>query len=271
MIHATSRTLSLKATVNVFAGLFATLGLIGCATDYKAVREGDLSQIEKQLATAERALAELQQEQAESRELLFMAEQESMRRMLVALEEQIEGPECPVVEPSQPQCEIVPESRPAPQPDRDRIDDKLIIGQVEKVYLDPPGLIYQSRIDTGAETSSLDAREVQIFERDGEEWVRFKMPTPDDEGLVNVERKISHFVRILQASSDESERRPVVKMRVLVGSVERLAEFNLSDREHLEFAVLIGRNVLQDSLVVDVSRSNSASLPQDLPVAEPNE
>lgn len=248
--------------------------LVGCASNYKAVKEGDLEQIRAQLTQTERALAQLEKEQAASRDLLFTAEQDSLRRMISALQEQVKAPECPVVEVSPEDCRAVAAPRALPaQPQASAVrEGKLIIGAVEKVFVDPPGVVYQARIDTGAESASLDARDVQEFERDGERWVRFKMPLPDSEGLVDVERKVSRFVRILQSSAEEADRRPVIKLRIVIGTVERLVEFTLSDREHLEFPILIGRNVLKDSMIVDVSRANSVSLPKELRNSEsPNE
>lgn len=248
--------------------------LVGCASNYKAVKEGDLEQIQAQLTQTERALAQLEKEQAASRDLLFTAEQDSLRRMISALQEQVKPPECPVVEVSPEACQAVAAPRALPaQPQASAVrEGKLIVGEVEKVFVDPPGVVYQARIDTGAESASLDARDVQEFERDGERWVRFKMPLPDSEGLVDVERKVSRFVRILQSSAEEADRRPVIKLRIVIGNVERLVEFTLSDREHLEFPILIGRNVLKDSMIVDVSRANSVSLPKELRNSEsPNE
>ncbi|QCF26268.1 ATP-dependent zinc protease family protein [Hydrocarboniclastica marina] len=240
----------------------AVLLISGCASDYRAVWESDLSELKAQLQATERALVQLEKEQSASRDLLFVAETESMHRMVKALEEQVKAPECPAVEET-PRCEAMPP--PSQSSDMQHIDDgKLVIGEIEKVYVDPPGEAYTARIDTGATTSSLDAREPQIFERDGEDWVRFKMPLPGREEFVDVERKVAHFVRILQSSTEDSERRAVVKMRIVIGDVERLAEFTLSDRGHLEFPVLIGRNILKDTMVVDVSRANSVALPADI-------
>ena len=48
-----------------------------------------------------------------------------------------------------------------------------VIGEVEPVYFLPMKSPFLSRIDTGAETSSVDADHVVSFERDGEKWVAF--------------------------------------------------------------------------------------------------
>lgn len=130
--------------------------------------------------------------------------------------------------------------------------DKAVVGGREKVLLTDLGVKLDARIDTGATTSSLDAREIESFERDGEDWVRFELYDPDMEEMVELERKRARRVRITQSNTDESESRPVVEMRMTLGSLTQLAEFTLSDRSHLTHPILIGRNVLRDMMIVDV-------------------
>ena len=134
---------------------------------------------------------------------------------------------------------------------------KLIVGEIEVVQLSPPGLRFPARIDTGAETSSLDAREMKVFERDGDRWVRFQTIDPQTGEAIPLEARVSRKARILQSSFDESERRPVVELSVTIGHITQLAEFTLSDRSHLSFPVLIGRNVLRDMMLVDVGLSHT--------------
>ena len=54
-----------------------------------------------------------------------------------------------------------------------KTDVKKIIGAIENVRLVPPHIVLKARIDTGAKTTSIDARDITPFERNGEEWVRF--------------------------------------------------------------------------------------------------
>lgn len=138
--------------------------------------------------------------------------------------------------------------------------DKLVVGEAEDVRLEEPGFVMRARIDTGAATSSLDARDIQIFERDGDNWVRFTILDPDTSEPLVLERPRSRRVRILQAAAEEPERRPVVELRVTLGSVSQTAEFTLADRSGLEFPMLIGRNILRDLMVVDVSKRDAAPL-----------
>jgi hypothetical protein len=61
-------------------------------------------------------------------------------------------------------------------------------------------------------------------------------------------------VRIIQAVAENKEQRQVVELQITLGNTTRSAEFTLSDRSHMEFPVLVGRNILMDSMSVDVSK-----------------
>ena len=136
--------------------------------------------------------------------------------------------------------------------------EKMIVGRRENVWLEDVQLSLPARIDTGAETASLDARNIELFERDGSRWVRFEILQPDTGKPIALEKKLERRARIVQAASDEAERRPVIRLGVVIGDVRQYAEFTLSDRSHLDYQILIGRNVLNDVMVVDVSETNLA-------------
>jgi hypothetical protein len=131
-------------------------------------------------------------------------------------------------------------------------DDMLLVGETEYVWIDPPGFQLNARVDTGAESSSLHAESVTEFERDGDNWVRFDVFFEDLS--VTIERPVLKYVRVFQQSDKEGTRRPVVEMRVFLGSFQDTYEFTLADRSHLEHGVILGRNFLQDVALVDVSR-----------------
>lgn len=135
---------------------------------------------------------------------------------------------------------------------------KLLIGELEEVWLENLQLALPARIDTGAETASLDARNIEVFERDGRRWVRFEILHPVSGEALVMERRLKRMVSIIQANSPEAERRPVIKLDITIGHISQTAEFTLSDRSHLDYQVLVGRNILQDVMVVDVSRKNIA-------------
>jgi hypothetical protein len=135
---------------------------------------------------------------------------------------------------------------------------KQLVGQMEQVWLQNLQLSLPARIDTGAETASLDARNIELFERDGRRWVRFEILHPETREPLLIERKLKRMVAIVQSNTAGAERRPVIKLGVTIGSISQTAEFTLSNRSHLDYQLLIGRNILQDVMVVDVSKKNIA-------------
>lgn len=158
---------------------------------------------------------------------------------------------------------------PACEPQIAELPSKLLVGRREQVWIEPLQMTLPARIDTGAETASLDARNIEEFERNGKPWVRFDIVHPDNGEAVAMEHEVSRYVRILQSSSDTPERRAVIELGIVMGSIRQSAEFTLSNRSHLDFQVLVGRNVLRDLMIVDVGQSNIA--PPRLPEADGNE
>jgi len=52
----------------------------------------------------------------------------------------------------------------------------------------------------------------------------------------------------------ELEQRPVVRLKVEIKGREYEAEANLNDRSHMKYPVIIGRNIIQDNFIIDVSK-----------------
>lgn len=137
------------------------------------------------------------------------------------------------------------------------MNDKIILGEKEWVWLDAASENFHARVDTGATTSSLNARHIEEFERDGENWVRFDLIYEQDKEIKEkkLEAPLVRFVRIRQSSSDKLERRPVISLRIRIGDLHEKAQFTLADRSHMQFPILLGREFFKDIVIVDVSRS----------------
>lgn len=133
-----------------------------------------------------------------------------------------------------------------------------IIGEVEPVTIIRAGLTLPARIDTGATTSSLDARAIQRFERDGKKWVRFTLVDRQSGKKVQVEGRLTRTVEITRHGTDP-QYRPVVKLKAILGKAELYREFSLTDRAAFTYPVLIGRNFLQGEFIVDVTRKNTTT------------
>lgn len=136
--------------------------------------------------------------------------------------------------------------------------NKTVLGGREWIGLVDVGTYLKARIDSGANTSSLSASEITPFERDGENWIRFKLGLDDKDVVVDavrdewIEAPVERRVRVIQATGEES--RPVVTLMMTLGSIREPVEFTLSDRTHLDFPVILGRRFLLDIAVVDVAQ-----------------
>lgn len=144
------------------------------------------------------------------------------------------------------------------------VEGKMIVGRNEWVWLDLLDQVFNARIDTGTRTSTINAKEIQPFERNGESWVRFQLAS-DDSGQT-WEAPLARYVRI-RNSSEEPDRRPVVKLTVRLGSFVEDAEFTLANRAIMPYPVQLGRDFLRDIALVDVSKRFTQPKPDTQTVA----
>lgn len=138
---------------------------------------------------------------------------------------------------------------------------RIILGGLEYVYLEPPGISLSARIDTGAQTSSLNALDMVEFERDGDPYIKFNIIDPDTQEKIELTRRLRGHTKIKKHDS-ESQRRPIVNLRVKLGDLDEQISFTLVDRSKFEQQVLIGRNFLRDLAVVDVSKKFTKPKPK---------
>lgn len=133
--------------------------------------------------------------------------------------------------------------------------DKTVLGQAEWIYISKAKQNFKARIDTGATTSSINAVDMQRFERDGKKWVRFNITHGEGGKEQLIEAPIVRIAKIVQSSKPgEETERPVVKLHVRIGDVVQQSEFTLANRQHMEYPVLIGRTFMKDVVLVDISQ-----------------
>ena len=136
-------------------------------------------------------------------------------------------------------------------------DNLLVVGGVERVQVEPQGVVLEARIDTGARTSSIDAQDIVPFERDGKSWVKFRLPLRDDKkSSVEITTPVTGRASI-KRHGEAPLRRLVVSLRVVLGPIDRVSDFTLADRAGYDFPVLIGRSYLQGLALVDVDREKT--------------
>ncbi len=131
---------------------------------------------------------------------------------------------------------------------------KLIFGWVEQVVVSRAAFTLHAKLDTGANTSSLDAQDITRFERDGEPWVRFTIAGEEPGQEQTLERPLSRDV-LIKRHKGPSQRRPVVVVPICLGPYYLDIEVSLIDRSHFNYPVLIGRRTLAGIGVVDSERA----------------
>lgn len=123
----------------------------------------------------------------------------------------------------------------------------VAIGAVEDVLILPWNIRLTARIDTGAATTSLDARNLKMMG----DLVEFRLPDPHGNQLIRLPLKSMRNVR----SSSGQQQRPVVELTICLGGKKMAVDVNLANRSHMAYPLLVGRNVLEQGFLVDVRQS----------------
>lgn len=135
--------------------------------------------------------------------------------------------------------------------DRDR--GKVIAGWVEDVLVRPWDIETKAKLDTGANTSSIHAVDIERFAQDGEDWVRFTLVLEDVEDEVHRVEVSREVVRRLSIKDHDAtnERRVSVVLQMCLDGRQYPVEFSLADRGNFTYPVLLGRRFLAEVAVVD--------------------
>jgi len=128
--------------------------------------------------------------------------------------------------------------------------DLKILGWAERAFLPDPGIEVEAKLDTGAETSSLDARVIKRFRKEGKRWVRFAIIDRDSGKEFILVRKRIRTIGVIQHEGT-NQTRPVVALEICVGGHRMETEVSLVDRSEFNYSLLLGRSALSDFALVD--------------------
>lgn len=145
---------------------------------------------------------------------------------------------------------------------------KTIYGLNEYILIQDLDLVVAGKLDTGAKTASLSARDIKRFKRDGETWVRFVLAIDGAEDQI-VERPLARISKIKRRAGDfdpdEGKTytpRPVIELHLCMGQALRTIEVNLTDRSAFQYPLLIGSEALKNfEAVIDPSLKYAAGKP----------
>lgn len=142
-----------------------------------------------------------------------------------------------------------------------QIEERVIYGWVEWVAVEPSMMPAKAKLDTGAKTSSLHAKNIEWFEKDGKDWVRFhfspntklsskRLREGKSKNFVTIEAPVYRTTLIKQHKRSSVER-PVIRHKFMLDDREYEAEFTLTDRSRFIYPVLLGRRFLESTAIVD--------------------
>jgi hypothetical protein len=103
-----------------------------------------------------------------------------------------------------------------------------VIGPIETIEIS--GKKFKARIDTGARMSSIH------------KGLKRKLNLGPI--LRKTKVKSTHGVSI----------RPVIKSKIKIRNKRLIASFNLVDRRHMRYKILIGRNILKKGFLIDITK-----------------
>lgn len=114
----------------------------------------------------------------------------------------------------------------------------------------------KAKVDTGADNSSLHAFNIERYEEDGVQMVRYEIhphqrksrPTVHCVSEIVQERKVKN-------PGGRTELRPVIRTKIVVAGVELDALINLTTRDEMTFRMLLGRRTVRQKFVIDPGRS----------------
>lgn len=133
-----------------------------------------------------------------------------------------------------------------------------IIGRKEKISLPKLGLsLVWAKIDTGAYTSSLHAEEIREEEVGGLKVLKFQVLMaghPKFSGKTVTAKKYRQ--KKVKNSFGQAEVRFLIETEIRLAGETYKAEFTLSDRSNMKNSILLGRKVLRERFLVDVTKTN---------------
>lgn len=148
-------------------------------------------------------------------------------------------------------------------------ENKTVLGLNENAQLTELNLTLPAKLDTGAQTASLSAQDIQHFEKDNEPWVRFRLAIKGVDSAV-LERPVARISKIKRRAGDYNPEqdgksytpRPVIDMEVCIGNRLRSIEVNLTDRSSFQYPFLIGSDALtRFGAIIDPSITYAAGKP----------
>ena len=133
-----------------------------------------------------------------------------------------------------------------------------IIGRKDRADFPDLGLKnIKVKIDTGAYTSSIHCHSIKIYKYKGKRKLKFFILDPDHPKYQAKQLVFEKFEqKLVKNSFGETELRYVINSTIKLFKKRIKLELSLTDRGSMRYPVLIGRKVIENRFLVDVSKTN---------------
>ena len=134
---------------------------------------------------------------------------------------------------------------------------QIILGWREWVALPALGLpAIKAKVDTGAKTSALHAFQIQHVKKKGKDWIHFFIhPLQYKPDLVRKCKAELLDLREVTDSGGHREHRYVIETPLCIKEEVYPVEITLTARENMRFRMLLGRQGIQEHMLVNASAS----------------
>ncbi len=135
---------------------------------------------------------------------------------------------------------------------------KDIIGITDFISIPDAGISnLPCKIDTGADSCAIHCERARIREKNGVEYLVFRLLDKKHPLYSGKEVIIEDFKETrVKSSFGDYEYRYQVRIKFELFGKEYSAPFNLSNRKNMKYPVLLGRKFLANNFVVDVTKRN---------------
>ncbi|MFT5392887.1 MAG: hypothetical protein ACI8PT_003085 [Gammaproteobacteria bacterium] len=132
---------------------------------------------------------------------------------------------------------------------------KRVVGAIERVFIEEANLSFVARVDTGAKTSSIHAEKIEV-DSPGDprgKPASFYLVTTQGHSR-RIEIRVTSVVRV--KTSERSEHRYVVLLRMKWNDSKKTVLVSLNDRSSMNYRLLLGRNWLRGDFIVDFDKNS---------------
>jgi len=132
----------------------------------------------------------------------------------------------------------------------------------------------KAKIDTGARSSALHAFALDPYRKGGQRWVMFAIHPEQKhtDTIIECHAPIKDR-RFVSDSGGHKQRRYVIESQLMIGQSLISAEITLTNRDNMQFRMLLGRTAMNGHFIIDPSASylqgepeNSSSLSDNQPL-----